>query len=319
MPVTTTAAAEAISSYLQSLQLNELRYQGAVDIAVPGLSNIPTTPHGSYPFKNVSSEFKMERTKGKTQQIPTVNGLTANTRITSGADSAYQPITRSYRNITINTPIEVAVKFSKFDKDFWQLPINEQADIKARIDRAINENIQTNAFALQASATASSVGGATTYPTLDLIRKVKDVAEFTYKNPVEEMGYLFLNSPQANYMAAVHGFDAATSTQTVRAPYNDLGQRGVDEYESGLIMKPILNTKILVSNLLSDGSGATSTYNLYVKGKDKLGVAFGYVSGFEMWDERNFSETRIRFELEYGLFILDTRCVFRCEIIKQPG
>lgn len=317
MPATTYAASEAISSYLKSLQLNELRHEGAVDIDVPGLNTIPKTPHGSYPFKNVSDQFKMDGRKGKTQQIPTVNGLTANTRITSGVDSAYQPITRSYRNITINTPIEVAVKFSKFDKDFWQLPINEQAGLKARIDRAINENIQTNAFALQSSATASAIGGATTLPTLDFIRKVKDVAELTYKNPVNDPGYLFLNSPQANYMAAVHGFDAAPSAYG--KPHNDLGQRGVDEYESGLVMKPVLGTKILVSNLVADGSVSTSTYNLYIKGKEKLGVAFGYVSGFEMWDEKNTSETRVRFELEYGLFILDTRCVFRTELIKSPG
>lgn len=317
MPSTTYAASEAISSYLKNLSLFENRYQGSMDIPVDGLSPMKKTPVGSYAFKNISNEFKQDRTRGKTQQIPTYGKLTANTRITSGVDSAYQPWTRSYRNITINTPIEVAVKFTKFDKDFWNLPVSEQANVKGEIDRAINENIQANAHALQSAATASSVGGATTLPTVDFIRKVKDVAEYTYKNPVEAPGYLFLNSPQANYMATVHGFEATPSTYG--KPFNDLGERGVQEYESGMIMKPIANTKILISNLVSDGSVGTSTYNLYVKGEGKLGVAFGYVSGFEMWDDRNTSETRMRFELEYGLFILDTRAVFRTELIKQPA
>lgn len=318
MPATTYASAEFISSYLKNLRLNELRLSSCLDLSVPGLEGIKKTPGGSYPFKNVSSDFKQDRTRGKTQQIPTVNGLTANTRITSGVDSAYQNITRSYRNITINTPIECAVKFSNFDGDFWNLPINEQADVKARIARAINENIHTNAFALQSSATASSVGSATALPTLDIIRKVKDNAEnATNKNPVEDPGYLFLNTSQTNYMAAVHGFDATPSAYS--KPYNDLGERGMQEYETGLIMKPILNTTICTSNLIADGSVSTSTYNLYIKGREKLGVAFGYVSGFDMWEDKNTSEQRIRFELEYGLFILDTRCVYRLELIKQPA
>lgn len=318
MPATTISTDQQISSFLKNLRLNELRLSSCLDVSVPGLEGIKKTPGGSYPFKNVSSEFKMDRTRGKSQQIPTINGLTANTRITTGVDSAFQNITRSYRTITINTPIEVAVKFSNFDGDFWNLPINEQADVKARIARAINENIHTNAFALVSSATASSIGGATTLPTLDFIRKLKDNAEnATNKNPVDDPGYLFLNTSQTNYMAAVHGFDAAPSAYS--APWEKMGDRGLQEYETGLIMKPILGTTICTSNLLSDGSGSTSTYNLYIKGKEKLGVAFGYVSGFDMWDDKNTSEQKIRFECEYGLFILDTRCVYKSELIKQPA
>lgn len=318
---TLSPTTEYISTFLKGLLLNENRYSSAFDLAIPGLAPIKKNALGSYGIKDCSSMFKMENTRGKTQQIPTATGFTAVTRV-PGVDPAYQNITRTYRNITIDTPIETSVKISKFEKDFWNLPLSEQGDIIARMARALNENVHTALFALASAATqttfgGSNIGGATTVPTLDVYRKLRTFAEQTQKLPAEDQGHLFLNPSQALYLAGVHGFDATPSAYS--KPYDALGDRGNQEYESGDVLRNIAGIKTYKSGLVADGSGATSTYNLYIHGKDKLGVGFGYISGFDVWEDKNTSETKMKFEFEYGVFALDTRAVTKVELIKNPA
>lgn len=312
--------AEYINSYLKELTQDELRESSGFDLSIPGVAPIKKTQLASYRIKDCSEMFKRDRLKSKTQQIPRATGFTANTRV-PGTQIPFQNVTRTYRNITIDTPIEVATKISDFDQQFFNLPINEQQDILARMNRAISNKIHTSLFALVSAATQATyaggnIGSATTLPTLDVYHKLRANAEAD-KHPTGEPMYNFLYTSQATYLAAAHGFDAAPSA--FEKPYNGLGDRGVNEFETGNIIKPIMGIKTCSSQLVSDGSVATSTYNLFIVGENKLGAAFGHVSGFKVWNDNDYSEQRMKFELEYGVFILDERAVYKYELEKNPA
>ena len=315
-----TPTAEYISSFLKELMQDELRESSCFGLNIPGVNPIKSTGLSTYRIKDCSEMFKRDRLKGKTQQVPRATGFVANTRV-PGTQLPFQNISRTYTNITIDTPIEVATKISNFDEQFFNLPINEQQDIVARMSRAISNKIHTSLFALVSSATqatyaGSNIGSATTLPTLDVYHKLRANAEAD-KHPTGEPMYNILYTSQATYLAAAHGFDGAPSA--FEKPYNGLGERGVSEYESGNIIRPIMGIKTCSSQLVSAGSGATSTYNMFIVGENKLGAAFGHVSGFKIWDEPNTSEMRMKFELEYGVFVLDARGVYKYELEKNPA
>lgn len=314
---------EYVSIFLKDYLTNENRATSPFLATIPGLEPIRKSLIGGYSLKDISDSFTSEGQKGgnksKTQKLPRQTALTATDRI-PGTDRNYQDINISSRNIEINTKKETATKTSNFEKKFFNLPITDQGNLVKAFARALNETFHSSIHTLLSTATqatyaGSNIGSSTTVPSLDLYSKLYKMAAVANLD-MNVKKYALLNHQQANHLATVHGFDASPSAYS--KPYQDLGERGMQEYETGRILRPISDIHTMSSGLLIDASG-TSTVNAFINGDYQIGFALGEVSGFDRFEDKETSEEKFYFEFEYGLFFIDERNVFKFELLKNPG
>lgn len=316
--VTISPSAEYITSFLQELMQDELRASSCFDLSIPGLPPIKKTRLSTYRIVDYSEKFRKEGRRGKTQQIPRASGLSAH-QVVPGAQITTSNITRTYRNITIDTPVGIAVETNEFDDYFWNLPIREKQDLMARIGRGCIDYVHRDVFNLVTSATqatfaGSPLGGPTVVVSPDFLRKLKSNIT-TDNHPTNEPLYAILHTDQTDWLAIS---DLAGTNPG--APYNTKGDRGLQEYETGDIVRPISGIRICSSGMVVNGSVETSTWNFFIVGEGKIGAAFGHVSGFRIdKDERRVgSPSTIKYEFEFNSFLIDERAVYKFEAKKSP-
>lgn len=313
MPTISPTSSFINSWIVQELQ-DTLRSSSCFDIAMPNTNGMQKTGYGTYQLKDMSSHFKREGMKGKTQRIPRMGKLTANTLIHE-TEPTYQDWSHTYRSISIDPTICAAVKLNDFNDDFHNLPDNDKAAISREISRAIAERIHREAFVLATGATqatktsdGSNIGGSGTKPTLSLIEQLNSRV-FADKHSATEPRFLIMSQEQAQKLALYSGLSLSNYN-----PYMAMGDKGVKQYETGLIQGNIAGCKILTSDLVMTGSAATTTYNMMIVGQQKIGYAIGKAIPKE--ESKLDNTTRIQYSLQYGLFILDERAVYKFEMDK---
>jgi len=309
---TITPNQEFVSGYLKELMQDELRAMSCLGLSIPGITAPDVTPLGMYKLKDCSSMFTMEGRKSRTQKIPRVNGLVANTYIQE-TEPTFQTLTRSYRNISIDPTIGTFVKFNQLDTGYYNIPIDQDSDVMPRIARAIAEKIHREAFLLvsdatQATLNGSNIGGATTVPSLTIYSQLNKMS-FVDKHKNKDKRYLVLTQSQAQDMALNGGI-------ADYQPQNSLGDRGIKQYETGLLMQPVVGIQTITSDLLPDGSTTDSTHNLFIVGEGKIGYAISNTI-IKNWEDNDRSQKKIKAIVQYGLFILDERHVYRTELAKN--
>ncbi len=307
----TTPNAEYLNAYITEAVQGPLREGRLFSFNIPGVSI--KAKKSTIPIQDGSDYFKNKRSKGKSQQIVTVGAYTPETRI-FGTEPAYQSRTRTYRTISINTPIHVADRFMMNDMQFYQIKeLIDQGTLVQEFADAIHESIETSLLAV--TPTGASVGGgaadAISFSDYTVMRK-----EINTKSQGSALlGHAILHEDQEAFLAGL---------QNLNAPYNTLGQKGVADLEAGEVVGRFNNIVTHSSKRIPTDGGA-GAYGLLLapdpsKGKagDALGVAIGYLGDF-MWIKDQEKECyKAVMSVEYGTYINDTRRVSRLHFQQNP-
>lgn len=313
MPIVEPLANESVSSYIKAFTLDEIRAATCWNVSIPNVSPIRTTDRTTYQVKDCSSFFKSDGRKSKTQWIPTVDGLVAQDFV-RGSVMSYQDITRSRIEISVNQYIQCGVMLFSYDKDWmgnhgkW----HEMSDMVQRISRAMAERIHMDIGKLALIATpatygGSAIGGATIAPSHSLFSNLKSMARYN--------DLLSTGSWGQSTKAFISGSQYSQLTSNMPAPYNELGERGMKEYETGDVVAPIAGVNIGYSNLMPQGSTVSSTYNMFMVGEEALGIGFGFSEWIHPAAENDAQRgEKHHLLIEYGTFLLDPRRVFKFEL-----
>lgn len=313
------STAEAITGWITELLQDELRASSCFEANLPGIPSIKKTRLSTYKLKDMSSMFVRNGMKSKTQKMPRRTGIEV-APLVPGASVNTSTRTITEINVSLDTIAGGAVEVNGFDKNFFNLPTGEQADIMSTIARGAIEYLHKDIFNLATSATqatyaGSNLGGASTIMSPDLYRKLKENIT-TDKHSTSEPLYNICYPSQADWLA----FSDLGGTAN-RSPYNDLGERGMKEYSSGDVLDEIGRIKTCTSGLVIDGSVSTSTYNMFIVGENKIGCAFNVpAGGFEFYNDKTRvgSPMIVKYEFEFNTFLLDSRCVYKYEAKKSP-
>jgi hypothetical protein len=304
----TTPNAEFLSAYITEAIQGPLRSGRLFSFNVPGVSI--KAKARTIPIQDGSSFFKNPRSRGKSQQLVQLGAYTPETRI-FGTDPAYQNRTRTYRTISINTPIHVADRFMMNDMDFYQIKeLIDQGTLAQEFADAIHDKMETDLLAVTPTITIGS-GAADVVGLGDYSEWRRNINTTTKGGK----GHVILTEDQETYLSGY---------QNLNAPYNALGQQGVQNLNDGVLMQDYQNISTYSSaRLTSDGS--TGAYGLLLapdssKGKagDALGVAIGYMGGFKWIEDKEQECYKCLLSIEYGVYINDTRRVFRLHYKSNP-
>lgn len=304
----TTPNAEFLSAYINEAVQPYLRSGRLFSFNVPGVT-IPTKAR-TIPVQDGSGFFTQNRSKGKTQQLVQLGAYTPETRI-FGADPAYQTRSRTYRSISINTPIHVADRFMKNDMQFYQIKeLIDQTNLAQEFANAIHDKMETDLLAVTPSTTLGA-GAADVISFSDYSEWRRNINTTTKGG----RGHAILTEDQETYL---------TSFQSITTPYNTLGDQGVKNLNDGILVSDYQNIATYSSaRLTSDGS--TGAYGLLLapdtsKGKagDALGIAIGYLGSFKWIDDQEEECYKALMSIEYGVYINDTRRVFRLHYKSNP-
>lgn len=304
----TTPNAEWLSAYITEAIQGPLRSGRLFTFNVAGVS-IPAKSR-TITIQDGSNFFKNPRSKGKNQQLVQLGAYTPETRI-FGTDPAYQSRTRSYRTISINTPIHVADRFMKNDMDFYQIKeLIDQGTLAQEFADAMHDRLETDLLAVTPSTTIG--GGAADVISLGDYTEWRRNINLTTKGG---KGHAILTEDQETFLSGY---------QNLNAPYNALGQQGVQNLNDGVLLQDYQNISTYSSaRLTSDGS--TGAYGLLIapdssKGKagDALGVAIGYMGGFNWIEDKEQECWKALMSIEYGVYINDLRRVFRLHYKSNP-
>lgn len=304
----TTPNAEYLNAFVTEAVQEPLRSGRLFSFNVPGVK-IPAKQR-TIPVQDGSNFFTQARSKGKSQQLVTVGAYTPETRI-FGVDPAYQTRTRTYRTISINTPIHVADRFMMNDMQFYQIKeLIDQGEIATQIADAFHDKIETDLLAVTPSITIGS-GAADNIGLSDYSEMRRNINNTTKGGK----GHAILTEDQETWLSGY---------QTITAPYNAFGDQGVKNLNEGVLMSDYQGISTYSSARLTNDGGAGS-YGLLLapdpsKGKagDALGVAIGYMGGFKWIKDDEAECYKVVMSIEYGVYINDTRRVFRLYFKTNP-
>lgn len=305
----TTPNAEFLNAYITEAVQGPLRSGRLFSFNVPGVS-IPAKAR-TIPIQDGSNFFTQKRSTGKSQQLVQLGGYTPETRI-FGADPAYQSRSRTYRTISINTPIHVADRFMMNDMQFYQIKeLIDQGTLAKEFADAIHDKMETDLLAVTPSGASIGAGAADVIGLGDYSEMRRRINTTTKGG----RGHAIFTEDQETYLSGY---------QNLNAPYNALGDQGVENLNDGVLMQDYQNIATYSSARLTT-DGGNGAYGLLLapdpsKGKagDALGVAIGYMGGFKWIRDEEKECYKCVLSVEYGVYINDTRRVFRLHYKSNP-